>query len=354
MQTEIHDIIELLKKLNELLKEAGYRISYNIDAGDKNSSGGIKYYRRISFDESMQEYLQVLEERKKGVAKERFIRSGFPQLDELIGGFFEGELIVIGSRPGIGKTSVILSMILNHIRDLIPVAVYSLELERLAISDRLISMDSRIPVSQLRTGKLTAQEQRKVDKVLNKLSQSGLYFIEGSVFRPESFSGILSELISEKDIKVLYIDYLQLMVPGRAGRNREQEVSELMRSLKLLALELKIPVIVTSQMNRYVEWRGGSKRPFLSDLRESGSIEEIADKVLFLYRAESYGIPVDEEGNSTAGKAELIVGKNRMGPRGECILSFNKNIGLFENINWDKNVFPSLNLSDNPFNEGPF
>jgi replicative DNA helicase len=113
-------------------------------------------------------------------------------------------------------------------------------------------------------------------------------------------------------------------------------------------------VVIASQMNRNVEWRGGAKRPLLSDLRESGAIEEIADKVLMVYRPEMFGISMDEEGNSLKGRAEVIVAKNRVGATGEIMLSFNEKYGLFENIKWDKNIFPSLNLPDNPFYEPPF
>ncbi len=349
-----NEIVEILKILNHLIQQPGNCQGIIDTTRDKDNISGRNYHNIISLEDCKKDYLGILEDRKKGTTKVKCVSSGFPQLDELIGGFFEGELVVIASRPGIGKTSVILSMILSHVRDQIPAAIYSLELERMAITNRLISMDAKIPVSQLRMGKLTANEYKKIVKAINRLSQANMYFIEGKVFKPDAFSEAISKLINENGIRVLYIDYLQLMISSRPGRNREQEVSELMRSLKSLALEFKIPVIIASQMNRYVEWRGGSKRPFLSDLRESGSIEEIADKVIFVYRAEAYGIPVDEEGNSTADKAELIVGKNRMGPRGECILAFNKDFGVFENISWDKNVFPSLNLSDNPFNEGPF
>jgi replicative DNA helicase len=144
------------------------------------------------------------------------------------------------------------------------------------------------------------------------------------------------------------------MISEHQRKNREQEISELMRFLKSVAIKYKIAVIITSQMNRYVEWRGGSKRPILSDLRESGTIEEIADKVLLVYRPETSGIILDEENNSTIGKAEIIVAKNRLGPTGDVILSFDKNFGLFESISWDKKVFPSLDLPDNPFNERPF
>lgn len=348
------DIAEILKKYEELLDQLILHFNFSENEDKRKNLRPVYKLNTSSFEDSREKYLNLLDERKKGLRKGIYISSGFAQLDELIGGFYEGELTVIGGRPGIGKTSLILSIILSLLKNHIPVALYSLELTREALIDRLVSMKKKIPITLLRAGKLTDKEYDKIDKGLLELSKSNLYFIDGAIFSPENFSDMLSYLVNEKGIRILFIDYLQLMISNRQRRNREQEVSELMKFLKSFALEYKIPVIITSQMNRYVEWRGGAKRPILSDLRESGTIEEIADKVLFIYRAEAYGIPMDEEGNSTASKAELIVAKNRLGPAGDLILFYNKNFGLFENINWDKKVFPSLKLPDNPFNEGPF
>jgi replicative DNA helicase len=218
----------------------------------------------------------------------------------------------------------------------------------------MISLREKVPITQLKAGKLTDKEYNNIEKCLLELSKESIYFIDGALFSPESFSSTLDSLVKEKGVRILYVDYLQLMISSHPRRNREQEISELMRYLKSVALDFKIPVIITSQMNRYVETRGGLKRPILSDLRESGTIEEIADRVLLLYRPEIYGIMLDEEGNTTTGKAEIIVAKNRLGPTGEIILTFDANFGVFENLSWDKKVFPSLNLPDNPFNEGPF
>lgn len=351
---ESKELYEIIGKLNEILTQLMQRIEMNCQEDKNGSSHRTHNHKWSSLSEEHTEYLNLLNERRKEMNERQFISSGFAQMDELIGGFYEGELTVIGGRPGIGKTSLILSMIQSQLKNQLPVAIYSLELTKEAIIDRLISIREKIPISQLRTGKLTYKEFEKIEKGLIELTKHNLYFIEGSFFSPNDFSDEISSMITEKGIRIIFIDYLQLMISSHPRRNREQEISQLMRTLKSVALEFRIPVIITSQMNRYVEYRGGTKRPLLSDLRESGSIEEIADKVIFIYRAEAYGIPVDEEGNSTIGKAELIVAKNRLGPAGDIILHYDKNLGLFENISWDKKVFPSLNLPDNPFNEGQF
>jgi replicative DNA helicase len=351
---ETNGILEIMRKTNELLSQLIRYISNSIFLSNKVVEQPVNNLIVNALVDGREEYLNILRERKNEEKKGKGIFSGFAQLDEIINGFIQGELVVIGGRPGIGKTSLIMPMILNHLKKHIPVAIYSLELAREAIIDRLVSIRNRIPITQLKTGKLTDKEYEKVEKTLLELSKSSLYFVGGASFTSDGFSNALNSLIEEKGIRILYIDYLQLMISNHPRRNREQEISDLMRMLKSLALRYRIPIILTSQMNRSVEWRGGTKRPLLSDLRESGSIEEIADKVLLIYRAEMHGITLDEEGNSTDGKAEIIVAKNRMGSTGDLVLLFNKNFGLFENINWDKKVFPSLKLPDNPFSEGIF
>lgn len=343
---------ESLRKLNEIINQLVMNVDIINHGYMKSTSMTQQHHKCRSFNEELEEYLDLVNKRKQERNKDKFIASGFAQMDEIIGGFWQGELTVIGGRPGIGKTSLILSMINYHMRNQVPVAIYSLELTKEAIIDRLICMKEKIPITQLRVGKLTEKEYKRIEKNLTELSKSDFFFIEGSLFSTGDFSEIVSSLVNEKGIKILYIDYLQLIRSSHYVRNREQEISNHMRVLKSLALEFKIPVLLTSQMNRYVELRGGAKRPMLSDLRESGTIEEIADKVLFIYRPEAHGILMDEEGNCTSGKAELIIAKNRLGNIGDLILYFNKNYGLFENISWDKRVFPSLNLPDNPFNEG--
>ena len=350
---ETNGTLEIMRKTNELLSQLIRYLSNSIFLSNKEAEQPINNLKINALVDGREEYLNLLHERKNDERKGKAITSGFAQLDEIINGFSKGELVVIGGRPGIGKTSLVLSMILNHLKNRIPVAIYSLELTREAITDRLVSIRNWIPITQLKTGKLTDKEYAKVEKTLLELSKSSLYFVSGASFSPDSFPNTLSSLIEEKGIKIVYFDYLQLMISNHPRRNREQEVSDLMRMLKSLALKHRIPIILTSQMNRSVEWRGGSKRPLLSDLRESGSIEEIADKVLLIYRAEIHGITLDEEGNSTDSRAEIIVAKNRIGSIGDLVLFFNKNIGLFENISWDKKVFSSFNLPDNPFNQSP-
>lgn len=350
---ETKGIIEKIRKTNELLSQLIQYLSNSISLSNKEVEQPVNNLKINALVNDRMAYLNILRERKNDDKTGTTIISGFAQLDEIINGFIEGELVVIGGRPGMGKTSLILTMILNHIKNHIPVAIYSLELTRETIIDRLVSIINRIPITQLKAGKLTDKEYEKVDKTLLELSKSSLYFVGGAFFSHYDFSNTLCSLIEEKGIRILYIDYLQLMIFDHPRRSREQEISDLMCMLKSLALRCRIPILLSSQMNRSVEWRGGAKRPLLSDLRESGSIEEIADKVLLIYRAEIHGINLDEEGNSTDGKAEIIVAKNRMGSTGDLVLRFNKKFGLFENISWDKKVFSSFKLPDNPLNQSP-
>lgn len=352
--TENNRIVEIQKQLHELLIELIRQVRPDDSSVISDKTLRDEGLQIVSVSDFKEEYLSILDQRNKAKRKGDYITTGFVQLDEVIGGFFKGELIIIGGRPGSGKTSLLLSFILNQLANKIPVALCSLELTREAILDRLVTMKKKIPVTQLKTGVLTQKEYQKIEKCISDLTDPDLYMMESPFLDSVNIADRLDHLVNIRGVKALYVDYLQLMILRQRRRNREQEVSELMRELKSLAVEFKIPVIIASQMNRNVEWRGGAKRPLLSDLRESGTIEEIADKVLMVYRPEMFGINMDEEGNSLKGRAEVIVAKNRVGATGEIMLSFNEKYGLFENINWDKNIFPSLNLPDNPFYEPPF
>ena len=225
-------------------------------------------------------------------------------------------MVIIAARPAMGKTALVLTMARNAAVDFNkPVAVFSLEMSSLQLVTRLIASESELSSEKLKKGNLEDYEFQQLNDKIRKLSEAPLFIDDTpglSVFELRAKARRLKE---QHGIELLVVDYLQLMTAGGEGKgNREQEIATISRSLKGLAKELEIPVIALSQLSRAVETRGGDKRPQLSDLRESGAIEQDADMVMFIHRPEYYNITEDENGGSTLGVAELIIAKHRNGP----------------------------------------
>lgn len=257
------------------------------------------------------------------------IPSGFTSLDRVTGGWHNGDLVIIAARPSMGKTAMVVSLIRNAAVDFnIPCAIFSLEMSEGQLMDRLLSSESMIPLGTIRKG--FKDEPKLLEHVISKTGriQKAPIFIDDS---PEmSILDIRAKarrMAQKHGIKLIVVDYLQLMRGHRKSNgNREQEIAEISRGLKALAKELSIPVIALSQLSRAVESRGGDKRPQLSDLRESGAIEQDADMVGFLYRPEYYGITQDASGTPTKGIGEIIIAKNRQGALDTIVLKF---IGMY-------------------------
>jgi len=203
------------------------------------------------------------------------------------------------------------------------------------LAQRLLTSEARVDAQRARTGRMKDDDWQRLARAAGKLSEASIFIDDTPGLSVLELRAKCRRLKAEHDIGLVVVDYLQLMQASgglRSNANREQEIAHISRSLKGLAKELNLPVIALSQLNRSVENRGGDKRPQLSDLRESGSIEQDADVVSFIYRAERYGITVDENGNSTEGIAELIIGKQRNGPIGTVELAFIDRYALFENL----------------------
>jgi replicative DNA helicase len=262
------------------------------------------------------------------------IPSGFTRLDRITSGWQNSDLIVIAARPSMGKTAFVLSMARNIAIDHhLPIAVFSLEMASIQLVNRLISSESELPSERIRNGKLSTEEWKQLDSKIKPLENSPIFIDDTPEISIFELRAKCRRLKKQHDIRAVVIDYLQLMTgPPETRGNREQEVSIISRSLKSIAKELEIPVIALSQLNRSVEMRTGNKRPQLSDLRESGAIEQDADVVCFIHRPEKYGILEDEEGNSTVGMAEIIVAKHRNGPIGELKLRFRNVIARFVDL----------------------
>ncbi len=265
------------------------------------------------------------------------IPSGFDKVDKLTSGWQPSDLIIIAARPGMGKTALTLSMARNMaVNSNIPVAFFSLEMSSVQLITRLISSETGLSSEKLRTGRLEKHEWEQLNVKVKSLEKAPLFIDDTPSLSIFDLRAKARRLVSQHKIRLIILDYLQLMTAGgsQKGGNREQEISTISRNLKALAKELDVPVIALSQLSRAVETRGGSKRPILSDLRESGAIEQDADIVSFIYRPEYYKIDEwdDEERTPTQGQAEFIVAKHRNGGLDNIRLKFIAQLGKFDNL----------------------
>ncbi|MEZ4696646.1 MAG: replicative DNA helicase [Rhodothermales bacterium] len=265
------------------------------------------------------------------------VPTGFRALDDMTGGWQKSDLVIIAARPSMGKTALSLAIARNaalHPESPAGVAIFSLEMSAQQLAQRLLTSEARVDAQAARTGRLREEDFPKLARAASRLSEASIYIDDTPGLTVLELRAKCRRLKAEHDIGLIIVDYLQLMHGTGQSRNsnREQEIAQISRSLKGLAKELNVPVIALSQLSRAVETRGGDHRPQLSDLRESGSIEQDADVVAFIYRAERYGIVVDENGNSTEGLGEVIIGKQRNGPIGTVRLAFVNQYARFENL----------------------
>jgi replicative DNA helicase len=260
------------------------------------------------------------------------IPSGFTQLDRITAGWQPTDLIIVAARPSMGKTAFVLSMARNMAVDhKCGVALFSLEMSAQQLGKRMIVSETELNSDKIRSGKLDKYEWDQLDDKIAKLTGAPIFIDDTPALSVFEFRTKCRRLL-QKGVRIAIIDYLQLMTwTGDTRGNREQEVSNISRSLKAIAKELNIPVIALSQLNRGVESRTGlaNKRPQLADLRESGAIEQDADIVAFIHRPEYYGFSQDEEGNSLEGIAEIIISKHRNGALDDVRLAFKKQFAKF-------------------------
>ncbi|MFH6993568.1 replicative DNA helicase [Flavobacterium sp. FlaQc-48] len=287
------------------------------------------------------------------------VETGFHNLDKLTSGWQPSDLIIIAARPAMGKTAFVLSMARNiAIQYGHGVALFSLEMASVQLITRLISSETGLSSEKLRTGKLEPHEWEMLSTKVKNLEKAPLFIDDTPSLSIFDLRAKCRRLVSQHGIKIIIIDYLQLMTAGgnnKGGGNREQEISTISRNLKALAKELNVPVIALSQLSRAVETRGSSKRPLLSDLRESGAIEQDADIVSFLYRPEYYKIEEwdDDEASPTTGQAEIMIAKHRNGGIENIRLKFIGHLGKFDNLDDFSGSYDDLpskmNHEDNPF-----
>jgi replicative DNA helicase len=289
-----------------------------------NIAEGIIKKDTMPINELIDQAIKQIEEAGKREDSLSGVPSGYTKLDRMTSGWQKSDLIIIAARPSMGKTAFILSMTRNmaveHKR---PVAIFSLEMSSLQLVNRLIISETEIPSERVRNGRLDDNEWKQLDAKIHNLIEAPVFIDDTPAISVFELRAKCRRLAMKHNIEMIIIDYLQLMSgPAETKGNREQEVSTISRTLKAIAKELNVPIIALSQLNRSVETRTGSKRPQLSDLRESGAIEQDADVVMFIHRPEKYGILQDEEGNSLIGVAEIIVAKHRNGAIGDVQLRF--------------------------------
>ncbi|MCB2220363.1 MAG: replicative DNA helicase [Bacteroidetes bacterium] len=321
---------ELIKISSEIIKDAfedTTDVFDLLDKAEKNLFAVSETNFRRDYD-SMQslvrEAIKDIESARDHEGNLRGIPSGFTDVDRITGGWQKSDLVILAARPGMGKTAFVLSMARNIAVDFnIPLAVFSLEMSSIQLVTRLISSETQLSADKLKKGNLENYEWEQLNAKIGKLVDAPLFIDDTPALSIFELRAKCRRLKAQHDIQMIVVDYIQLMSTGGDNKgNREQEISTISRSLKALAKELNVPVITLSQLNRSVETRGGSKRPILSDLRESGAIEQDADLVLFIYRPEYYKIDQDEEGNSTQGMAELIIAKHRNGALADVKMTF--------------------------------
>ena len=259
--------------------------------------------------------------------------SGFTKLDRLTSGWQKAELVIIAARPSMGKTAFALSMARNMAIDHGKrVAIFSCEMSSIQLVNRLIIAETDIPGDKIKNGRLSEEEWKQLDTRIKKLVQAPIFIDDTPAISIFELRAKCRRLMAQHKLDIVIVDYLQLMSGPEHSGSREQEVSTISRSLKSIAKELNIPILALSQLNRSVEMRGGTKRPLLSDLRESGAIEQDADMVVFIHRQDKFGIPTFEDGSSTKGIAEIILAKNRNGPVDDVKLRFREEKAQFVDI----------------------
>lgn len=265
------------------------------------------------------------------------VPTGFTQLDQLLSGLQPSDLVIVAARPSMGKTAFALSVAREASRRGKAVGIFSLEMSAQQLVLRLISADAQVGLQALRSGRLSNAEMHEIVTRVDSLMNAQIYIDDSAGLSPVEFRAKCRRMKMEHKIDLVMVDYLQLMHAPKA-ESREREISVISHTLKAVAKELNIPVIALSQLNRTLEARA-DKRPMLSDLRESGSIEQDADVVMFIHRPEYYKITAFEDGRSTENIAEIIVGKQRNGPTGDIRLFYQKELAAFHDLTFNRDAF---------------
>jgi replicative DNA helicase len=338
----VHDkatLRRLIERANDIAKECFEdrgNVDEIIDFAESSIFEISKNKHKQSFyriSEIIDGNIETLEERQGNKALVTGVPTGFTRLDNLISGLQKSELIILAARPSMGKTALALNIARNAAVDAnVPIAMFSLEMSKEQLSMRLLCSEARIDSSRLRGGFFSMEDWRKLTDAAGVLSDTSIFIDDTPDISAMEIRAKARRLKMEKDIGLVIIDYLQLMKGRMSAERRDLEISEMSRSLKALAKELDVPVMALSQLNRMLEQRN-DKQPRLSDLRESGALEQDADVVAFIYRDEIYN---NDDNNPKKGTADILIRKNRNGPTGEATLTFLDSYTRFENLAFEK------------------
>ncbi|MBN1862844.1 MAG: replicative DNA helicase [Dehalococcoidales bacterium] len=347
-------IMRHLISAGKQITDIGYAADPNVDTSLSQAEDVLFRLRQGQFSQDLMPIRQVLDRyfeettsapaAGEGPEAIPHVLSSFTGLDEFLGGFQRSDLVIIAGRPSMGKTSLALNIARNAAVEYgACVALFSLEMSRESLVLRLLSSESGVNLRQVRLGLHTEAEERRIMEATGVLGEAPIYVDDSPQLRVVEMRSKARRLHHERGINLIIVDYLQLMQSDGRTENRVQEISYISRALKAVARELNVPVIAVSQLSRAVEWRA-SHRPQLSDLRESGSIEQDADVVVFIYRDEVYFASPKEWEDAHPGEtypppAEIIIAKHRNGPTGQVNLRFIPKLAKFENI---ANAEPSL------------
>ena len=308
----------------ELLDEAEHRVF------QVSQQRGAQGFMRIK--ELMWPTMERIEALQRGGKTITGVPTGFADLDEMTSGFQPSELVIVAARPSMGKTAFVLNVAqYAAIERNVPVALFSLEMSKESLVQRMLTAEARVDAQKLRKGMLRDDDFPRMARAAGILSAAPIWIDDSAGITLLEIRSKARRLKADANVGIVIVDYLQLIQGPPNSESRQQEISTISRSLKALAKELSVPVVALSQLSRAPEQRAGDHRPQLSDLRESGAIEQDADLVMFIYRQEVYDGPTDKDGNSLEGRAEIIVGKQRNGPIGFVNLFFHKAYTRFEN-----------------------
>ena len=362
---------EVIKSCSELIKD-----SYNdtIDTFDVTEKLLTEAYNigDVNNGESRETNTEILRRLKVNIQNADKLQgitgltTGINQIDKLYGGYQNTHLIIKAGRPAMGKSSQALCEA-HHMANVCgkKVLFFSLEMSSIELMQRVVSVTTEIPLNNLKEGRLTINDWKHYNDKTSELMTENLKIIDKAGMSMNQIKKISKKYALKNGLDAIYIDYLQLITNNIKGGNREQEISSISRALKQMAKDLNIPVIALAQLSRAVEQRGGDKRPILSDLRESGSLEQDADSVQFLYRPEYYGLLEDSEGNSTSGVGYLMIAKNRHGATKDIPMKFNGACTKFsdlEEVNYNSTLPTSNDFTNIPvssqdtkdYSEDPF
>ena len=287
----------------------------------------------VRIKELMWQTMERIEARHQGDESVHGVATGFADLDHKTNGFQGSDLIIIAARPSMGKTSFCLNVAANAaLEGKVPTAIFSLEMSRDQVVERLLAAESFVDLHRLRSGRLRDDDFPKMSRAAGLLGTAPIWVDDTPSLTLLEIRSKARRMKAEHDVGMVIIDYMQLIRGGGRHDSRQEEISFISRSLKALARELQTPVVALSQLSRAPEQRGGDRRPMLSDLRDSGAIEQDADLVMFIYRGEMYKNVIDAEEGSDENSAELILAKHRNGPTGTIKLAFHKQYTRFDNF----------------------